>query len=147
MAIPKVDFPAFWRFMHPVSPGTYLVGGVMSAAMTGSRVSCSESELLNIPLPPMNASTTCMEWLGPFADAAGGHLVDSLDTAADVCRYCPISDADQFLARFDIRYADAWRNFGILWAYVLFNAGAAMGAYWLFRMPKGRGLGRRSMKE
>ncbi|KAF6824972.1 ABC transporter [Colletotrichum musicola] len=147
VAIPKVDFPTFWRFMYPVSPGTYLVGGVTSAAMTGSRVSCSDAEFLNIPMAANN-ETTCLEWLGPFAEAAGGYLVDSLGTTGDICRYCPISNADQFLSRFNIRYDDAWRNFGILWVYVLFNAGAAMGAYWLFRMPKGKGLRRqRSAKE
>ncbi|KAG9723024.1 hypothetical protein KCU73_g13820, partial [Aureobasidium melanogenum] len=29
-----------------------------------------------------------------------------------------------------------WRNFGILWVYIIFNAVAAVGIYWLVRVPK-----------
>ncbi|KAK9250566.1 ABC-2 type transporter-domain-containing protein [Lipomyces tetrasporus] len=134
VAIPKANFPAFWTFMYPVSPGTYLVGGVMSAAIAGASVICSEAELLQI-LPP--SDMTCGEFMGPFANATGGVLLNP--EAADTCRYCIISTTDQFLSRFDIYYYDAWRNFGLLWVYILFNVGAAMGLYWLFRMPKGKG--------
>lgn len=124
--------------MHPVSPGTYLVGGVMSAAIASASVTCSETELLQI-LPP--AGMTCGAFLGPFANATGGVLVNPGE-ATDACRYCVIATTDQFLSRFDIYYDDAWRNFGLLWVYILFNVGAAMGLYWLFRMPKGKGKGK-----
>jgi hypothetical protein len=30
----------------------------------------------------------------------------------------------------------AWRNFGILWAFCIFNIVAALALYWLLRMPK-----------
>ncbi|KAJ0423527.1 ABC-2 type transporter-domain-containing protein [Aspergillus carlsbadensis] len=131
VAIPKSDFPTFWKFMYPVSPGTYLVGGVMSAALGGSNTTCSETELLSIS-PPSNL--TCGAFLDPFATETGGNLLNP--TATDTCRYCVISTTDQFLARFDIFYADAWRNFGILWVYVLFNVGAAVALYWVVRVPK-----------
>ncbi|KAK9242213.1 hypothetical protein V1506DRAFT_548291 [Lipomyces tetrasporus] len=75
--------------------------------------------------------------MGPFANATGGVLLNP--EAADTCRYCIISTTDQFLSRFDIYYYDAWRNFGLLWVYILFNVGADMGLYWVFRMPKGKG--------
>ncbi|KAL3448042.1 ABC-2 type transporter-domain-containing protein, partial [Aspergillus insuetus] len=134
VAIPKSDFPAFWNFMHPVSPGTYLVGGVMSAALGGAIVTCAETEVLEIQ-PPLNL--TCSAFLGPFAKETGGNLLNP--EATDMCRYCIISTTDQFLSRFDIFYKDAWRNFGVLWVYVIFNVGAAVALYWVFRVPKGKG--------
>jgi hypothetical protein len=33
-------------------------------------------------------------------------------------------------------YSDAWRNFGILWVYVIFNIFGALFLYWLIRVPK-----------
>ncbi|PGH02399.1 hypothetical protein GX51_04707 [Blastomyces parvus] len=135
VTIPKANFPAFWTWMHPVSPATYLVGGVMAAALAGTNVTCSETELLQI-LPPANM--TCGEFMTPFADAAKGVLLNPQETV-EACRYCIVATTDQFLSRFDIYYEDVWRNFGLLWVYVGFNVVAAMGLYWLVRMPKGKG--------
>ncbi|KAF4961927.1 hypothetical protein FSARC_9968 [Fusarium sarcochroum] len=135
VAIPKADWTPFWKFMHPVSPGTYLVGGAMSAAISGADVVCSEAEILKFQLP---SNMTCDEFMGPFAKATGGVLLNP-EEMVEACRYCIISNTDQFLSRFDIYYSDAWRNIGLLWVYVLVNAGAAMGLYWLVRMPKNQG--------
>ncbi|OJD10493.1 hypothetical protein AJ78_08513 [Emergomyces pasteurianus Ep9510] len=135
VAIPKINFPDFWTFMYPVSPGTYLVGGVMAASIAGANVTCSETELLQI-MPP--SGMTCGEFMGPFATSAKGVLLNPAE-ALNACRYCIISTTDQFLSRFDIYYSNVWRNFGLLWVYILFNVAAAMGLYWLVRMPKGRG--------
>ncbi|KAH7318100.1 ABC transporter [Stachybotrys elegans] len=134
VTVPISHFPAFWKWMYRVSPGTYLVSGVISAAITGADVVCSETELLDIATP---TNMTCQEFLGPFADATGGKLINP--EAMDTCRYCIISSTDQLLERFDISYDQVWRNFGILWVYIIFNVVAAMGLYWLVRMPKGKG--------
>ncbi|KAL2833191.1 ABC-2 type transporter-domain-containing protein [Aspergillus pseudoustus] len=133
VSIPKSDFPDFWKWMHPVSPGTYLVGGVMSAAISGADVACSETEILRIQ---SLSGMSCGAFMGSFANETGGVLLNP--TATDVCQYCVLANTDQFLSRFDIYYGDAWRNFGVLWIYIFFNIGAAMGLYWVFRMPKVR---------
>jgi ATP-binding cassette, subfamily G (WHITE), member 2, PDR len=31
---------------------------------------------------------------------------------------------------------DRWRNFGILWVYIIFNICGALFLYWLTRVPK-----------
>jgi ABC-type multidrug transport system permease subunit len=131
VAIPKADFPTFWKFMHPVSPGTYLVGGVMAAALGGTNVTCTETEMLEIAAP---SNLSCGAFLDPFATETGGNLLNP--DAMDTCRYCVISTTDQFLSRFDIYYKDAWRNFGVLWVYILFNVAAAVALYWVFRVPR-----------
>ncbi|RYP42698.1 hypothetical protein DL767_000067 [Monosporascus sp. MG133] len=136
VGVTRADLPSIWRdFMYHVSPATYLVSGVMSASIYGSEVVCAPNEELQM-VPPMNL--TCGEFLGPYASATGGQMLNP--TATDVCRYCPLSSTSQFLANFNIDYADRWRNFGLLWVYIGFNVAAAVVIYWLFRVPKGVGL-------
>ncbi|KAK7227522.1 hypothetical protein V2G26_015525 [Clonostachys chloroleuca] len=128
--------------MFPVSPATYLVGGVMSAAIAGANVTCSAAEILQL-IPP--ASLTCGAFLLEFADAAGGLLLNPEST--DECRYCPLRTTDQFLSRFEIYINDSWRNFGLLWVYILFNVGCAMGLYWLSGCRRERGLNVRTRRK
>jgi ABC-type multidrug transport system permease subunit len=45
-----------------------------------------------------------------------------------------------------IRYEDRWRNFGLMWVFVLVNVVAALGLYWLARVPKGKRDGVRMSK-
>ena len=49
-----------------------------------------------------------------------------------------MSRTDQFLARINIYYSEVWRNVGLLFVYVAFNAVAAVFLYWLMRVPKKR---------
>ncbi|KAH6988170.1 ABC-2 type transporter-domain-containing protein [Ilyonectria sp. MPI-CAGE-AT-0026] len=142
VGVKRVDLPAIWRdFMYHVSPATYLVSGVMSTCIHGSKVVCSSNEELQVA-PPTNMS--CLEFLGPYASTAGGHLLNP--AAVDTCRYCPMSNTDQFLATFNIDYADRWRNFGLLWVYIGFNVAATVAIYWLFRVPKSAGMKQVSAK-
>jgi ABC-type multidrug transport system permease subunit len=48
-----------------------------------------------------------------------------------------MKSTDTFLAQVDSYYSEAWRNFGIMWAYLVFNVVAALGIYWWARVPKG----------
>lgn len=123
--------------MYRVSPATYLVGGVMSASLANSEVVCDPRELLRLQAP--SESMTCGDFLGPYASVAGGRLWNP-EESGSVCLYCPITNTNQFLARFEIDYADRWRNFGLLWVYIIFNVITAMGLYWLVRVPKRQGV-------
>ncbi|KAF7555659.1 hypothetical protein G7Z17_g1989 [Cylindrodendrum hubeiense] len=125
------DLPGFWIFMYRVSPFTYMVGGVLSAAVANTNVVCADNELLSFK--PTNGST-CGEYVAVHQQHIGGYLVD--DSATVECLYCPISDTNKYLETVSISYADRWRNFGVLWVYVLFNIGAALLLYWLLRVPK-----------
>jgi len=63
---------------------------------------------------------SCAQYLNPFISSAGGYLVNPDATTA--CSFCSMSTADQFLASgFNIFYDHAWRNFGLMFAYVMFN--------------------------
>ncbi|KAL4900736.1 hypothetical protein BDW74DRAFT_92620 [Aspergillus multicolor] len=123
--------PKFWIFMYRVSPFTYLVGNVLSTGLAGADVNCSEIEILKFP-PPDGQS--CNDYLGPYADITGASILSSAPNGD--CRMCPISSTDQFLAGLSINPEDVWRNVGILFVYIIFNAFAAVFLYWLIRVPK-----------
>ena len=134
-------FPRFWIFMYRVSPFTYLVSAMLSTAVANTEVVCAANELLRFDPPD---GFTCGEYLATYMAAAGGYLID--DNAAEGCQYCSVKETNTFLASVGSNYNDRWRNFGILWAFIIFNVGAALGLYWLVRVPKKK-LGGKKKKE
>ncbi|KAE8144241.1 ABC-2 type transporter-domain-containing protein [Aspergillus avenaceus] len=127
--------PGFWIFMYRVSPFTYLVSGILAVAIAEAPVTCSKIELLNIPPPD---GQNCSRYLGAYVDMTLGKLLNP-DATSD-CQVCTLSQTDQFLAGVNIKFSQRWRNFGILWVYVVFNIVAAVFLYWLVRVPKKRNL-------
>ncbi|KKZ67843.1 ATP-binding cassette, subfamily G (WHITE), member 2, PDR [[Emmonsia] crescens] len=134
IGVRKQDIPKFWTFMYHLSPATYLVGGLMSSAVANSEVHCALHEILE--MRPVEGST-CGQFLSSYIDSAGGVVLNP--GATDICRYCPIASSNEFLAGFHISYDTRWRDFGFMWVYILFNIVGALGLYWVFRVPKGKG--------
>ncbi|RAL04636.1 pleiotropic drug resistance family ABC transporter [Aspergillus ibericus CBS 121593] len=129
--------PRFWIFMYRVSPFTYLVSSVLSVGIAGNDVECSDIELLHIPPP---AGQNCSSFLGSYVHDYQASLLDPGNTTE--CLVCSISTTDQYLSALSMSYSDRWRNVGILFVYVVFNAFAAVFLYWLVRVPK-----KKSVKE
>jgi ATP-binding cassette, subfamily G (WHITE), member 2, PDR len=127
--------PHFWIFMYRISPFTYLISGMLATAVANTEVVCADNELLRLQ-PPQG--TSCGQYMGAYLQAAGGYLVDANST--DSCAYCAVSDTNVFLQGVRSNYADRWRNFGIVWIYVVFNVFGALGLYWLVRVPKKKGI-------
>lgn len=68
----------------------------------------------------------------------GGYLTTaSMNTNS--CEFCPIDSTNTFLAQVSSDYSTRWRNFGIMWAYIIFNVCAAVFLYWAIRVPKTKG--------
>jgi ABC-type multidrug transport system permease subunit len=80
---------------------------------------------------------TCEEFLAPYIDIAGGLVLNP--ASQNICEYCPLATTNEFLDRFQISYSTRWRDFGLIWVYILVNIGAGLGLYWAFKVPKGRG--------
>ncbi|SPO07283.1 probable ABC1 transport protein [Cephalotrichum gorgonifer] len=123
--------PGFWIFMYRVSPFTYWVGGIVATELHDRKVECSASETA-IFSPPDGMN--CGEYMRDYLTQAPGTLQNP-DARSD-CRYCSLTVADQFMAASDIYWSDRWRNFGILWGYILFNIALAVFTYWAFRVKK-----------
>jgi ATP-binding cassette, subfamily G (WHITE), member 2, PDR len=102
--------------MYRVSPLTYWVSGVATTAIAGRDVNCANNG----------------EYLSTYAQAAGGNLLNA--GARSQCEYCPLRSSDQFLASVSMTYDTRWRNFGIMWAYIVFNIFIAIAFYYCFRV-------------
>ncbi|CAK7235581.1 hypothetical protein SBRCBS47491_009341 [Sporothrix bragantina] len=126
---PPSALPGFWIFMYRVSPFTYYIGGISGTALHGRAVVCSSNEV-SVFSPPQGV--TCGQYLQPFLQVAPGQLYNP-DATTD-CQYCSMSSADQYLAQREIFYSQRWRNYGIFWAYFVFNVFGTITTYYIFRV-------------
>jgi ATP-binding cassette subfamily G (WHITE) protein 2 (PDR) len=117
--------------MYRVSPLTYIVSGVASTGLSGRPVQCSTSEIQ--VFDPLSG-LSCGAYLQPYLTQAPGQLLNPAATSQ--CQYCPLSNADQFLAMSEISWSTRWRNFGVVWAYIIFNTIMAMILYYIYRVKK-----------
>jgi ATP-binding cassette subfamily G (WHITE) protein 2 (PDR) len=125
--------PRFWIFLYRVSPLSYWVSAVSSTGLANVEVTCASNEWTTISLPD---GQTCGEYMADYISRAGGYLLDPKATSD--CSYCKIKDTNVFLEGISSEYKDRWRNFAIMWAFIVFNIVAALALYWLVRMPKGK---------
>lgn len=124
--------PGFWIFMYRVSPMTYLVGGWAATGLQGRTVHCASQELAKFNPP---SGQTCGQYLQRYLnEGAPGALYNPQATAN--CEYCPLRNANQFLAGVNIYPDQRWRNFGLVFIYIIFNIFAAIVLYYLFRVRK-----------
>lgn len=77
---------------------------------------CGPTEVTVLDAP---TNQTCGEYLADYLKTAPGYLLNS--EALGRCEYCPLTDADQFLAGYGVSYKERWRNSAILWGFVAFN--------------------------
>lgn len=126
---PVQALPGFWIFMYRVSPLTYIVDGIAATALHSEPVVCSQSETLVFE-PAFGM--TCGAYLQAYLTQAPGQLLNPSWTTE--CKYCPLSNSDQFLATSSITWDTRWRNFGIVWAYIVFNIVMSMVLYYTFRV-------------
>lgn len=117
--------------MYRVSPLTYLVSGMLSVGVANTNVVCEAVELLTFEPP---SGQTCGNYLANYISYAGGYVTNKDATSA--CKFCSISDTNVYLAAVNISYADRWRNFGIMWAYIVVNVVGAVAFYYFIRVPK-----------
>lgn len=135
LAGPSV-FPRFWIFMYRISPFNYLVDAMLSVAVANTAVVCAPNEFRHF-LPPVGQ--TCAEYMNDYINVmgSGGYLEDP--GATGNCSYCSFDSTNQFLSEISSSYSHRWRNFGIMWVYIIFNVFMAVFLYWLVRVPKNKG--------
>jgi ATP-binding cassette subfamily G (WHITE) protein 2 (PDR) len=60
----------------------------------------------------------------PYFDQAPGYLQNPGDTQS--CGFCSFGNSNVFLSAVGISYDDVWRNFGLLWVYILLKIAGAV---------------------
>ncbi|KAF2210009.1 hypothetical protein CERZMDRAFT_100060 [Cercospora zeae-maydis SCOH1-5] len=112
--------PGFWMFMYRVSPMTYLISAIATTMLHQRPIVCSKSEI-NVFQPPANQ--TCGEYLSEYLKTASGVLQN------------PQATRDyQYLSGAGIKYGNRWRDFGLVWIYILASVGIAVSLYYIFRV-------------
>ncbi|KAF5372488.1 hypothetical protein D9758_005173 [Tetrapyrgos nigripes] len=125
-------FPGFWKFMYRVSPFTYLIDAILSTGLANNVAVCSDVEILNLEPP---SGQTCGQYMQAYIDRRGTGTVLN-PNATSGCQFCHVTDTNFFLSSVSSSYHLRWRNFGLLWAYIVFNIFGALALYWLIRVPK-----------
>ncbi|KAH9811168.1 ZEB2-regulated ABC transporter 1-like [Teratosphaeria destructans] len=123
--------PGFWIFMYRASPFTYLTEGMLSTGLANQEVHCADNEFVSFQPP---SGQTCQQYMEPYLARDGGYIQNP--NATSECQYCTYNDSNVFLSGLAASYKNSWRDFGILWAYIIFNVFGAVFFYWLLRVPK-----------
>jgi len=120
--------------MYRVSPFNYLVGAMLATGVANTEVICSPIELAIFDPP---SGQTCGQYMNNYVNSNGGAIYNPNATSA--CEYCSTTNTNSFLQSVSVSYSDRWRNFGLLWVYIIFNMFACIMIYWLVRVPKKSG--------
>lgn len=123
--------PGFWIFMYRVSPFTYLISAMLSVGLANTNAECAKEEVLT--LQPAN-NRSCGDYMASYVGTVGGKVYNP--NATRDCKFCALDDTNVFLASVSSSYDERWRNFGLMWVYIIFNIFAAVFIYWLVRVPK-----------
>ncbi|KAJ8294266.1 Brefeldin A resistance protein [Rhodotorula toruloides] len=125
---PPSQLPSFWNFMYHTTPFTYLVEGLLTNAIGGAALHCTQQQFQRI-VPP--AGQQCVEWLQPYMSMAGGYAQVLQDGSCGICAY---SSGDQYLRQLNMSYSHRWRDVGLLFPYIGFNIFATFVGFYLFRI-------------
>ncbi|KAF9531189.1 ABC-2 type transporter-domain-containing protein [Crepidotus variabilis] len=107
----------WWQWMYHLSPYTYLVEALIGQGFGHEEITCAAKELVTIQPP---SGEVCSSYMGPYISSFGGYLTNPDATSA--CQFCSARTTDQWLGpTFNMFYSHHWRDFGLFWAYILFN--------------------------
>ncbi|KZF21113.1 hypothetical protein L228DRAFT_222166 [Xylona heveae TC161] len=125
VVVPYAGLPYFWRsWMYWLTPFHYLLEGFVAVATHGIPINCSQSEYARFTPP---AGQTCEQYTRGFVRAVGGYVreVDGM------CMFCQYANGDQFAAGFNAFYSHKWRDYGIFFAFCIFNFMVVFFCSWL----------------
>lgn len=117
--------------MYRVSPFTYLINGMLAAGIANTEATCSDIEYATFN---PRSGETCLEYMQAYIDARGGYVLN--ENATSQCQFCTVRYTNVYLTLLSSEYSTRWRNFGIMWAFIVFNVAAALFFYWLARVPR-----------
>ncbi|PWY78260.1 hypothetical protein BO70DRAFT_397509 [Aspergillus heteromorphus CBS 117.55] len=127
VVVPYSSLVHFWRsWMYWLTPFHYLLEAFLGVVVHDVPVRCASREESEFSPPP---GMTCQEYAGSYASQEGGYVQDA---ANGLCAFCPYSTGDVWAASFNVFYSHKWRNYGIFWAFVIFNFMAVFFFSWLY---------------
>ncbi|KAI0009296.1 ABC-2 type transporter [Xylariaceae sp. FL0662B] len=116
VVVPPAQLPTFWRrWMYWLTPFHYLLEAFLGNAIHGQPVRCGSGEFARFTAPP---GQSCEDYAGPYVGQAGGYVQLGAD---GLCEFCQYATGDEFGQQFSVSYGHIWRNFGIIWGFIVFN--------------------------
>ncbi|KAL6230685.1 hypothetical protein BDW75DRAFT_221990 [Aspergillus navahoensis] len=125
--------PGFWIFMYRVNPFTYLVSSLLSATLGNAPMHCADNEVLSFSAL---SGQTCREYMEDYRSVNGGYLLNPDAQGSEQCQFCTLEYTNRYLSNLSIDFDNRWRDFGLLWVYVIVNTIGAIAFYKLFRVPR-----------
>ncbi|CAK7244663.1 MAG: ATP-binding cassette transporter snq2 [Sporothrix thermara] len=117
--VPYAQLNVFWKYwLYWLNPFNYVVNGMLTFGIWGSKVVCASSELA--VFDPPNATTTCATYLADYmAPSGAGWRVNLLNPdATSGCQVCEYRDGSDYLSTININhYYVGWRNAAITVIY------------------------------
>ncbi|KAF2874539.1 ABC-2 type transporter-domain-containing protein [Massariosphaeria phaeospora] len=127
VVVPYAALISFWQsWMYWLTPFKYLLEGFLALLTQGIPIQCDTKELAIFPPPP---GQDCQSYAGSIAQQSGGYV--ETQPNGD-CGFCQFSSGTQFAASFNIMPKYIWRDFGIMWAYIMFNFAMVFACTWLY---------------
>ena len=117
----------FWQsWMYYVTPFRYLLDGFLGAAVHGRPVICASNEFARFSPPP---GQTCQSYTADFIAKTGGYVQNG---SGGLCEFCQYANGDEFAAGFNIYYSNKWMDYGVFWAFCIFNLIVVFVCSWLW---------------
>jgi len=127
IVVPYVTLPHFWQsWMYWLTPFHYLLEGFLGVAVHDIEVVCEDAEFARFSAPP---GQTCQSYTQSYIAQAGGYVQVG---AGGICEFCQYATGDQFAAGFNVYYSHKWLDYGVFWAFILFNFGMVFFCSWLY---------------
>ncbi|QGA18207.1 hypothetical protein EYB26_005891 [Talaromyces marneffei] len=127
VVVPYPGLPSFWKaWMYWLTPFHYLLEALLGVLVHDQPVKCVSREEARFTPPP---GSTCQNYTSAFTAEAGGYVTDSGD---GICSFCAYGTGDRFAASLNVYYSNKWRNFGIFWAFILFNFFVVFALSWFY---------------
>ncbi|KAL9131178.1 MAG: hypothetical protein Q9217_000831 [Psora testacea] len=127
VVVPFAALPNFWQsWMYYLSPFTYLLEGFLGVSVHNRPVICASNEFARFPPPP---GQTCQSYTESFIAQAGGYVQNGTN---GLCEFCQYATGDEFARSFNVYYSNHWRDYGIFWAYCVFNFMVVFTCSWLY---------------
>ncbi|KAL4955523.1 ABC-2 type transporter-domain-containing protein [Aspergillus filifer] len=129
VVVPYMALPTFWQsWMYWLTPFHYLLEAFLGVLVHNVPMECVDREEAMFSLPP--GQNSCQEYAGAFVEQATGYV---RDIGNNMCSYCLYSSGDEFaISSFNVYYSHKWRDYGIFWAFVMFNFAAVFFFSWLY---------------
>jgi len=121
------DISQFWQsWMYHLTPFTYLLEGFLGVAVHNRPVICETNEYARFAPPP---GQTCQSYTEAFIAQAGGYVQNGSN---GLCEFCQYANGDEFARGFNVYYDHKWMDYGVFWAYCVFNFMVVFFGSWLY---------------